>query len=124
MSVPKLSFEGLNQKDSQSFAKALFKARIFERNKDQHSKIRNDVSGLQVSFPNAGFFGIADLATLAVIIRTFAESGKDVTIDWPRPFKGRPSALQKYLAKLKFAELFAPGSTSVRRQLDLPGNDN
>jgi hypothetical protein len=123
MSIPTLSFEDLNQRDPLSFAKILNRSDIFERDSNQHTKIRSDLPGLVVSFARAGFFGAPDLAALAVILRRIAEEGKPVTINWPRSSKGQPSELEKYLERLRFADLFErkAGSSDWRERVHIQG---
>lgn len=123
MSIPKLSFENLNQRDPLSFAKILNRADIFERDRNQHTKIRSNLPGLVVSFARAGFFEAPDLAALAVILRRVAEEGKPVTINWPRSSKGQPSELEKYLERLRFADLFErkAGTSDWRERVNIRG---
>ncbi len=131
MSILRLSFEKIKSQDPHALAKALIEARIIgireslteEGKRRRFSQINDDFTELQVSFARAGFFTVSDLAILAAVIRKVAEKGREVTIWWPRPSRGEPSALQHFLERIEFADLFKRQNNSEgwRRYVSIKG---
>ncbi len=104
--VVELSFQGVKNNDSSTFARAIHSSGIFEPPQNGRQRVSRKLSGVIVSFVGARFFEAWQLATVACIIRRLAEENIPVTIKWPGGGKREPTSIQKYLERLHFAQLF------------------
>ena len=107
-----LSLEQLGN-DSRNFLTLLSQKKTLDSKND--FKVADDVAELTVTFRGlkpANTLGIKDVATLALLIRHFAESGRYVKIIYPALYHGSPSRIHAYLERIGFTSLFSAATSS------------
>ena len=127
MSNATIKLSGIG-KSSRIFAHRLATAKIFVTDERGVPVVSETLSHLTVSFIGVGptdTLRIEDLATLALVIRAVAEAGCSVVVELPKPYRGEPSRIYRFLERIGFCDLFTEihSSSKWRKNVEVLGHD-
>jgi len=108
MRTAELSFDRIDT-DSTKFLRRLFQEKLFQR-ADNGFSVADDIEKLHVDFKGINQtdgLNIEDVATLALVVRCFAEEGREVVVTYPKLYRGEPSRIHRFLERLGFRSLFS-----------------
>jgi hypothetical protein len=120
-----LSFGGASVIDEKELASRLQLKRVFISRNDLSVELNRDLEILTISFRNLGdprpVFTLSSMATLALLLRQVAESGKKAHLILPSGYRGKRSSLQWLFGHLQFVNLFADRTAPWTQHISIEG---